>query len=59
MTIPKMPMEANEQYSAERRWLQKQVLDSTVLDDTENPANWIHVEQGGDSIHTTDKSNSF
>lgn len=45
-SVPQMPMPVNYEETADFRWLNKPVLETKLLDDMENPANWIHRGQG-------------
>jgi len=49
-----MPMQVQVENSAEHAWLQKQVLDSRVLDNMTNPATWVLDGQGSSTFAPAD-----
>jgi hypothetical protein len=53
---PRIPMQANDENSMKYRWTNKQVFESRLLDDCENPAKWKYEGMKGEMIFTTERS---
>jgi hypothetical protein len=53
---PRVPMKAPDENSMKYSWAHKQVLESRLLDDCENPATWKYEGMKGEMSFTTERA---